>query len=249
MTSHGSADALAPTSVLRVSDVDSARFGVTIARAYVTAATDVAAIAERARGTGIAMAIIRSSADDLPVAQAIEEAGGRLCDTLVYYARALDRPIPEQPRPVRHVRPDEVDAITAIAAGAFAGYGGHYHTDPRLDRVAADAGYVDWARRSVTDADMLVIEDAGIVAGFLTMDHRGAETEIMLNAIHPDHQGRGLYTALVIGALHRSAGLKPDRCIVSTQIGNVAPQKVWARTGFEPSHAVHTFHVWFASPH
>ena len=69
-------------------------------------------------------------------------------------------------------------------------------------------------------------------------------TEIVLNAVRPESQGHGLYPALVIAALHRSVELEAVRCIVSTQVGNVAAQKVWVRTGFEPSHAVHTFHLW-----
>jgi len=190
------------------------------------------------------MVIVRTPASELRVAQSVEDVGGRLCDTLVYYERPLDRPIPDQPRPVRQARADDIDAITGIATGAFAGYQGHYHADPRLDPVASDAGYVDWARRSIT-GHMLVVEDDGAVAGFLSLDHRERETEIVLNAIRVDAQGRGLYPALVIGALHASAGRLAQRCIVSTQVGNVSAQKVWVRTGFEPSHAFHTFHLWF----
>ncbi|MFL5668177.1 MAG: GNAT family N-acetyltransferase [Chloroflexota bacterium] len=207
---------------------------------------DVTAIVSDGPTSGLGMVIVRSAADDLRVAQAIEDAGGRLCDTLVYYARALDRAIPEQRRPIRLAHPNDIDEITAIAAGAFARYGGHYHADPRLDAEAADAAYVDWARRSITGSDMLVIEDSGVVAGFLSMEPRAADTEIVLNAVRPDSQGRGLYPALVIGALHRSVQLQARRCIISTQIGNVPAQKVWVRTGFEPTHAVHTFHLWFA---
>ena len=231
--------------MLAASALDSDRFGVPIARAHAASVADVAAIVNDGESSGLAMVIVRSPADDLRVAHAIEDAGGRLCDTLVYYARSLDRPIPEQSRPIRRARPDDIDEVTAIAAAAFAGYRGHYHADPRLDRAAADAGYVDWARRSIGGAHMLVIEDAGAVAGFLSMEPRAADTEIVLNAIRPASQGRGLYPALVIGALHRSVELQAGRCIVSTQVGNVSAQKVWVRTGFEPTHAVHTFHVWF----
>jgi len=131
-----------------------------------------------------------------------------------------------------------------MPAGAFAGYQGHYQADPRLDRAAADAGYVDWARRSIAGADVLVVEDEGAIAGFLTMEPSDDGTEIVLNGIRPDTQGRGLYAALVIGALRRSAKLKAPRCTVSTQVWNVRAQKVWIRVGFEPTQAVHTFHLW-----
>ena len=244
MTSHLSTTRLVATSALAASDVDSARFGVPIARSYAGSVADVTAIAKDARASGVAMVIVRSPANDLAVAQALENAGGRLCDTLVHYARGLDRPIPEQPRPVRRAGSDDIDEITAIAEGAFAGYRGHYHADPRLDPAAADAGYVDWARRSMADGDVLVIEDGVAIAGFLSMEHRETETEIVLNGVRPDAQGRGLYRALVIGALRHAAKLHAPRCVVSTQVSNVPAQKVWIRVGFEPTHAVYTFHLW-----
>src|SRR3954453_6996677 len=117
----------APSRSLSASAVDSTRFGIPIARANAASVDDVTAIIADASTSGVAMVILRSPADDLRVAQAIEDAGGRLCDTLVYYARALDRAIPEQPRPIRPADPRDIDEITAIAADAFARYGGHYH--------------------------------------------------------------------------------------------------------------------------
>lgn len=243
MTSRMSATRLVATPALAASDVDSARFGVPIARSYAASPADVIAITTDARKSGVAMVIVRAPANDLAVAQAIENTGGRLCDTLVHYARSFDGPVPEQTHPVRRARQEDIDAIGAIAAEAFAGYQGHYHADPRLDRAAADAGYVDWARRSIADAT--VVEDAGRVAGFLTLERHGADTEIVLNAVRPDAQGQGLYTALVLGALHQSLTLEAQRCVVSTQVWNVRAQKVWIRMGFEPTHAVHTFHLWF----
>jgi GNAT superfamily N-acetyltransferase len=218
-----SATRLVASPVLAASDVDSARFGVSIARSYAASAADVTAISRDARASGVAMVIVRCPAGDLSAAQALEQAGGRLCDTLVHYGRPLDRPIPEQPRPVRRARPSDIEEIQAIAAGAFAGYQGHYQADPRLDRAAADEG---------------------AIAGFLTMEPSDDGTEIVLNGIRPDTQGRGLYAALVIGALRRSAKLKAPRCTVSTQVWNVRAQKVWIRVGFEPTQAVHTFHLW-----
>ena len=215
-----------------------------ISRAHAQSVQDVSDIVNDARASGAAMVIARSPAEDLAVAQAIEAAGGRLCDTLVYFSRTLDSPVAEPPRGVRPARGDDVDRITAIAEAAFTGYGGHYHADPRLDRAAADAGYVDWAARSARTDHALVVEDAGVVVGFLTMRIGEGETEIVLNAIAPERQGRGHYRALVAAALQDSIGLGARRCTVSTQVSNVAAQKVWVRLGFEPMRAVHTFHIW-----
>ena len=49
-----------------------------------------------------------------------------------------------------------------------------------------------------------------------------------------------------IEGLEGAAALRTGvrRCLISTQVDNVAVQRVWARLGFEPSGALHTFHLW-----
>jgi ribosomal protein S18 acetylase RimI-like enzyme len=247
-TAHDSRMAIGPaTSVL-----DTRRFGVPITRIEVVDAEDVPLLVRTCREQGFAMAIIRTDAADLASAQAVEQAGGLLCDTLVYVARRLDSDfVPSASvEGIRDASPTDADDIEAIAAAAFSGYGGHYQADARLDRAAADAGYADWARRSCTVAGVAdrvwVIENDGEPAGFLTMRvNDPTETEIVLNAVHPAHQRRGLYTRLVETALVASRALGAQRCIVSTQLPNVPVQRVWARLGFEPASAIHTFHLWF----
>jgi GNAT superfamily N-acetyltransferase len=230
--------------MLAHSDLDSARFGIPIARATLATPDDVDAMVDSARQQGTAMVIVRVPAEKSTVVQRIERHGGRLCDTLVHHARSLEQALPDVSPKVRPAKSGDIDAIGSIAAAAFAGYGGHYHTDPRLDRHAADAGYVDWARRSLGRERVIVIEDDGVVTGFLAMRHDSGETDIVLNAVHPDHQRGGLYSALVAASLTASRNAGSRRCTVSTQVWNVAVQKVWVRLGFEPTHAVHTFHLW-----
>jgi ribosomal protein S18 acetylase RimI-like enzyme len=232
-------------AAISMSELDSARFGYPIARANVTSVDDVRALVEHGREKRAAMIIIRVPADSWAAAQEIERVGGRLCDTLVYFDRSLEGPLPSASSAVRPADTDDIETIVDIAAAAFAGYGGHYHVDPRLDPAAADAGYVDWARRSVNRDRVLVIEDEQVVAGFVTMrDDDARSAEIMLNAIHPDHQRRGLYAALVGASLVASQDAGARRCFVSTQLWNTAVQRVWVRLGFEPATALHTFHLW-----
>jgi hypothetical protein len=35
------------------------------------------------------------------------------------------------------------------------------------------------------------------------------------------------------------------RMVISTQVTNVAVQKVWCRVGFEPANSYYTLHKWF----
>jgi len=172
-------------------------------------------------------------------------------DVLVYWTRALDRPFPEpaQGPGVRVAGPGDVGAIRSVAAEAFRGYFGHYHADPRLDRVKCDEVYASWAERSCLDravaSKVLVAEHEGRVAGFLTLLERGpAEQEIILNGVEPAAQRHGLYRALVLAAMAQARAEGARLLSVSTQLINARVQRTWARLGFEPSRSYLTFHLW-----
>jgi GNAT superfamily N-acetyltransferase len=66
----------------------------------------------------------------------------------------------------------------------------------------------------------------------------------LLNGVAPEFQRRGIYAALFreIGCRARLQGAA--EVLVSTQLANVAPQKVWTRAGLALDHALYTFHWW-----
>jgi len=230
------------------SALDYGRFGVSIARIAIDRAEDVPVLVERCRDLGIEMVVARTEVLDLGAAHALEAVGGMLCDTLVYYARSLDGPMPRGDR-VRLAGPADADQVASIAAAAFTNYRGHYQADPRLDPAAADDVYRDWARRACTVtgvADRVwVVEVESRGVGFLALRFNdGTEAEIVLNAVRPENQRQGLYSELLRTALAESYLKGAARCLVSTQVGNAAVQRVWSRLGFEPVSARHTFHVW-----
>jgi GNAT superfamily N-acetyltransferase len=234
-----------------LSPLDEARWGVPTAKAGGVTAAGLPAALEFCRARKVAFLIARCAAGDLPAAQALEAAGGRLMDTLVHWARDLGGvPAADAGAPaLRPARADEAPAVEALARVAFAGYGGHYHADPRLDRARCDAVYTDWARRSVLDravADaVLVAEGEGRLLAFATLRRGPAgEGEGVLFGVAPEAQGRGLYRALMLGGMAWCAAQGRSRMHVSTQVTNLAVQRVWARLGFEPARAEYTFHLW-----
>lgn len=231
------------------------RFGVGCARLAVPVADDEnLAMADREAATqGVAMLTARVDVGALSQVHALERAGYRLMDTLVWYGRGLERSsLPVHPGHglvLRRAEASDEDVVGGIAERAFASYLGHYHADPRLDRAAADAAYVEWARRSVAAASplapVMLAELDGDVAGFATMRFNTPdEAEIVLNAVDPLRKGAGVYTALVAAALHLAAENGAGRLIVSTQINNYTVQRVWARLGFCHERSVYTFHKW-----
>jgi ribosomal protein S18 acetylase RimI-like enzyme len=240
-------------SNIRLSAIDEERFGVRTARVESVTLNQLAAIDEFCQLNAVKFLIARCGAAELQTAQAMEAQDFRLMDTLVYFARQLaGTPIPAiaDSIMVRPVRDEEADTVGALAAKAFQGYGGHYHSDSRLDRAQCDAVYESWAQRSCvsrTVADgVLVAEQQGRAVGFTTLRiHNPEEGEVPLYGVDPSIQGRGIGRSLIIGALRWFEAQGMATMLISTQVTNVASQKVWVRLGFEPSHAYYTFHKWF----
>ena len=228
------------------------RFGIRCARV-----TDLHAplkeIDGAARGQNIKFLSARIATDDISRLQDYEEAGFRLMDTLVYYHADL-RHAPPKPVEISGVsfRPataTDAEAVGAIAADAFAGFFGHFHADRRLSKADANAVYVDWAKTSVTSAEpdlpVLVAVANERLIGFVSTRRPSANVgEIMLNAVCPAWQGKGVYGGLLDRSMLmlKTAGL--SEVITSTQLNNIAVQRAWARRGLRVTESYYTLHKW-----
>jgi len=239
---------------LAISEPDTRRFGMPYVRAKNLTAGDLAAVLDYCRRHDAGICVARCSTGDFAAAHALEAAGFRLMDTLVYYRLELKgAAIPERALalPIRTARPAESAAVGRLAAAAFASYFSHYHADPRFDRRKVDEVFIDWAARSCADkavADEVFVAAAGEELGaFATMRRNDAEEgEGVLFAVHPRHQSKGIYRDLMISGMQWCAERGCRRMVVSTQINNYAVQRVWTRLGFLTYESFYTFHKWFA---
>lgn len=236
-----------------LSPLEEERFGVRTVRVGELERDQIDGLLAFCRSEEVQLVIARCSTADLATAQAFEDAGGRLMDTLVYYTLDLKRKSAGAPeknaRALRLAKPVEAEPLAEIAAESFQGYRGHYHADPRLDPAACDEAYTSWVRRSVLDravADAVyVCEDEGRLAAFATMRRNSPEEgEGVLFGVAPWAQGRGIYADLIRTGIAWCREGGHARMVVSTQVTNVAVQKVWVRQGFEPAHSHYTFHLW-----
>lgn len=240
--------------VASFSSLDSERFGIRVARARITSET-LLLVLEYCKAERIELLIARLAAGDLDTAQKAEARGFFLTDTLVYYKFDLATkkvPVDASDVLVRLFRPEDTERVRRIGTAAFKGYMGHYHADRRLGRQQCDETYVSWAERSCVPgvaADAVVVAELnGELAGFGTLRMNSPqESEGLLFAVAPEFQRRGVCRALMIGSLDWSRQHSASRMIISTQVTNVAMQKVWCRAGFEPSHSYYTFHKWFTT--
>ena len=239
------------------SELDSRRFGRRIFRGQIDGAASVEAAVERARYEKADAVFVRSPSRALDAAQALERAGFRLKDTLVWYAGKTAR-FAERAQGAPGVRVEimasaELAELEQDARVCFRDYGGHYHADPRLDPSASTEGYVERFRRSAKDPSFVVLaaQLADAPVGFLTLDlggvAEGREADIALNAVAPHAQGRGVYDTLLKEAGHRLHQRGVGAWTVSTQLWNTAPQRAWVRNGLEPRESFYTFHLWLAS--
>jgi GNAT superfamily N-acetyltransferase len=238
---------------IHLSQIDEDRFGIRAARAKHVTSDTLSQVLDFCHTNGVVFLIARCSSAHLDAAQAMEQSGFLLMDTLVYFKFDFaKKPMPEDKGDtlVRPMRPGEAAAIKAVAVESFKGYFGHYHADPRLDRSKCDETYTSWADLSATSRDVadevLVADIDGQIAGFATLRlNRPEEGEGVLFGVAPFAQGRGIYRAFMVNALHWVRAQGCTSMVVSTQITNIAVQKVWSRLGFEPNRSYYTFHKWF----
>ena len=237
---------------VQLSPLEESRFGILTARAHPTTPEEVRAALEFCNTEGVQLLIARCPSSALPTAHAIEAAGGRLMDVLTYHTFDFEKtamPADDNSVTSRLARPQDGPAIAIVAGPMFKGYQGHYHADPRLDRVKCDEVYVSWAERSCQSRDVaddvLVLVEGDAILAFATLRlNSPQEAEIVFGGVSQVAQGRGLYRTLIVRSMEWCQA-RARRVVISTQLTNVAVQKVWNRLGFELTRSYLTFHVWF----
>lgn len=243
----------AVTLDLRLSKLDEDRFGIRTVRVAHLALPHLETVLDFCRQQQVRFLIARVLSDDWSTVHAVEAAGFTLTDTLVVFSRDLTRsisPIEVADVSIRSSVESDAPGVQAVSAAAFKGYGGHYHTDPRLDPVKCDEIYADWAYRACVSRqvadEVFVAIRRGEIVGFLALrSNRPQEGEVVLNAIHPGHQRHGIYGALMSRGLNWCKERGHSQTVISTQLTNVPVQKVWVRLGFEPAYSYYTYHKWF----
>lgn len=238
---------------ISLSDIDRQRFGVVTAKTTLDGSEPVADLMAWCDSHAVQMLIARCATTELGLAQQLEQAGCFLTDTLVYFTKRHIAELPvtlPEGYTTRLATPADAEAVGRLAGRTFEGYFGHYHVDPRIDKADADQVYLEWAANScskpgVADAVVLV-EHADEIVAFATLKvHNPREFEGVLFGVHPGHQGKRLYHALMQLAQNWARTQDIVHMVVSTQVTNLSVQKVWCRQGFEPSKSFYTFHKWF----
>lgn len=235
-----------------ISDIDRERFGIKTARVTGLRAENLSFVLDFCNREKVKLLIARCDMTDLDAAQSMEKQGFLLMDTLVYYNFKLAGKTVTDDRGmvvVRPIRSGEEEQMISVAKESFRGYLGHYHADPRLDKIKCDEAYTDWARKAFASRhsdNFLVGEIKGRIVGFGVLRANSPEEgEMFLGGIHPDFQGQGVYHSFLCKAMQWCLTKKTGKMVISTQLRNLPVQKVLVKFGFEISRGYYTYHKWF----
>jgi ribosomal protein S18 acetylase RimI-like enzyme len=237
---------------VRLSPLDSDRFGIVVARADGVKRDQLDEILGFCGSHRVQLLICRCRVEDIATTNALAASGCELMDTLVYYERDLARsPVAsgQAGGPIELWQPGDTDQVEAIARECFREYSGHYHADPRLDRDAVTETYASWARALCEKARgefVLVAGEPGRRVGFSGFRQGPQEVgELVLGAVLPEARGAGLYRSLTLAGMLRLQSAGARKFITSTHLGNWGAQASWTAAGLHPYSAYHTFHRWF----
>jgi len=238
--------------LLSLSSLDSQRFGLRVYRADV-AGHESKQIAAELLAEECDLAIIRLPAGASGLAAALSRFGFPVlhCDTLVIYEVDLSRSVvsvPTNPQlQFRIAAPFDVPALEALVADTFSGYRSHYSANPFLDPARVLEGYKEWCQGFLMRLDGIVwlatIDDCVVAFAACVEDAISKIGEGVLYGVDPRYAGVGIYGDLIRHTRNdfKSKGFRTMR--VSTQVWNLAVQKVWAREGFTMASTKDTLHV------
>jgi hypothetical protein len=77
--------------------------------------------------------------------------------------------------------------------------------------------------------------------------HGDNRLELVLSGVAKRVEGQGVYRRMIRKGTEYAATVGLKRVFTSTQIINLAVQRVWIAQGFLPVKFEHTFHKWFES--
>lgn len=234
------------------SPLESERFNIKAGKLSIVLEQDVEKILPELNVQGMNFLSVRVDCENIGLVQKLEAKGFFLTDTLVYYKKKISDkakvPLAEAPYIIREATQSDFDGILKVAEKSFKGYIGHYHTDPRFDNAQADAVYVDWIQRSCKSgflADcVLVTEENGEISSFASVKKDQSKAEGVLFGVDPAHQGKGIYRELIRASMNWAIDRGCSDIWYSTQINNIAVQKVWVREGCELAKSYYTLHYW-----
>jgi ribosomal protein S18 acetylase RimI-like enzyme len=195
---------------------------------------------------GISCAYFLATTEAPATTLAAERGGFFYTDVRVTLRQRLD----SNRRPVRpgRIRAGEKEDIPELREIARVSHKiTRFYHDPHFADERCGELYADWIRSSFEgEADeVLVAEDDGRVAGYITCVIKERVGHMGLLAVAPGHQERGLGQDLVDGALDWFAAARVAESAVVTQGRNIAALRLFGRAAYLVDSMQLWFHKWY----
>jgi ribosomal protein S18 acetylase RimI-like enzyme len=240
---------------LRHSQIESDRFGISVARLNVSincSASDIE-IVKVCKKSSANLLILRVPSSRIQLARELAEISNKIAfqaDTLVYFSKNLKtiverRNTSENFKLVTASSNDESRVID-LARVVFRDYPSHYQSNRALDPKSILDGYIEWASNGLNDPKKLTAlieshDSTAIAFALVAFGEEGAEIE--LNGVHPDFQNQGIYSVLLELLMAQLASQKVEKLSISTQIQNTRVIRAWIKAGFSLDFSLNTYHL------
>ena len=239
--------AVSTTGECRLLEWDTNFFGIRIARMANGKLSEAKLRVERAwcEQESVKCVYVLADADDDETVQLAERHGLHLVDIRVSLVRALSKFSTPTNSDAQICRPTHLPALMELASTLFTD--SRFYMDQHFPRERASALYAEWVRKSCESKEgaVLVVENDGIVAGFITCDPVvGGRGSIGLCGVHKDARGQGIGSQLLQAAVDWFARRGATSVEVATQGRNVLAQQMYQRCGFLTCSLKLWYHWW-----
>ena len=248
---------------LRDSTWDRSHFGFGMATLHVLLAADVPDIRlqiaelllesrQRLLGNRVRFVSTRVNGDHLQVLHALEDAGFRYMDNVIWPVATTAQLADTLDPRVRLIQEADLPRVIALAQ-AWAYPRGHLYCNGGFAKPDVDAMYGKWLHTAwQNQTPLAVIEDAGVVQGFFqfSVESEGQTPlglrygHMRLLVVNGEVRGRGLGQALFNGAMVLMKRMGASHIDSGYSTKNHVSAHVHARAGFLSAHEEVTLHMW-----
>ncbi|MFA6222285.1 MAG: GNAT family N-acetyltransferase [Desulfomonilaceae bacterium] len=139
----------------------------------------------------------------------------------------------------------DVKTLDHMNASVFNGYRNHYSANPRLERFDLVEAYSEWTRSHVDSPPckcfLALLDNDPCAFCAVRIDH--PRSMIDLNGVMPEFRGRGIYSDLLKSIIKIFIDEGCSYVTISTQVQNLAVQRVWVKEGFFMVGSYFTVHL------
>jgi len=179
---------------------------------------------------GFEYASIRYPTEYFQLTHKLEDEGFRVVDVTVQLTAQINEPQSSKAT-YRIASKDDVNTVRKLAHGIFVH--NRFFNDSLISNERSHELYATWAENCVLGKaadETLVVEDAGIMQGFIGIKRNG---HVSLIGVSKDAQGKGIGKQLIIAALEKFGEWGLHESVLETQATNIPALRVYQGCGFK----------------